>query len=290
MKAICFEVRGVHRTEREAGRVVVDNAMVDTESVRILIVNDVIATRELLWDLLEFQGHKVAFATAGEVALERLKTGQYDVLFLDPSLPDMSGWDVLRLAREQHPAMCIILLATEYNHVSASDVMRTGADGYLVDLPAEEDGVTQPDGDLGEVLSTVLWRSLERRRLLVESERLQEEVDAHRQEAGAARQELEQLRDKIAQTERDMDLLRKANAASAELIQPLKVLIGRIDLLMQESVLDGQLIEEMIGLRRQAVHMSPIVHRMGQISGDRAMPWFPNAGTPRLMQGERNWG
>jgi CheY-like chemotaxis protein len=203
---------------------VVDNAMVDTESVRILIVNDEIATRELLWDLLEFQGHKVAFATAGEVALERLKTGQYDVLFLDPSLPDMSGWDVLRLAREQHPDLCIVLLATEYNDVSASNAMRTGADGYLAELVAEDGGVAQPNGDLGEIVSAVLWRSLERRRLLIESERLQEELDAHRQEAGAARQELEQLRDKIAQTERDMALLRKANAASAELIQPLKVL------------------------------------------------------------------
>jgi hypothetical protein len=202
----------------------------------------------------------------------------------------MSGWDVLRLAREQHPHLCIILLATEYNDVSASNVMRTGADGYLTELAGDEEGAMAPDGDLGEIVSAVLWRSLERRRLLVESERLQEELDTHREEAGAARHELEQLRDQIAQTERDMALLRKANAASTELIQPLKVLIGRIDLLMQESVLDGQLIEEMIGLRRQAVRMSPIVHRMGQIGGDRAMPWFPNVGTPRLMHGEPNWG
>jgi CheY-like chemotaxis protein len=269
---------------------VVDHAKNDIERVRALIVNDAIATRELLWDLLEFQGHKVAFATAGEVALERLRTGQYDVLFLDPSLPDMSGWDVLRLAREQDPALCIILLATEDNGVSASDVLHTGADGYLAELVPEEDGVRQPDGDVGEILNTVLWRSVERRKLLVESRRLHEELDARREEAGAVREELERLRSDIAQTERDMALLRKANAASTELIQPLKVLIGRIDLLMQESVLDGQLIEQMIGLRRQAVRMSPIVHRMGQITGERTMPWVPNIGGPNLAQVEPNWG
>jgi len=262
----------------------------DSDRLRILIVNDVIATRELLWDLLEFQGHKVAFATSGEVALERLRGGKYDVLLLDPLLPDISGWDVLEQTREQNPGLCVVLLATRDNEVSALDTMRVGADGYVCVPVDEEDDEERLAIGLGEELGAVVSRSLERRKLLVENARLQEGLDAQREEAGAARRELEELRDQILETERNMAILSQANAASTELIQPLKVLIGRIDLLMQESVMDGQLIEEMIRLRRQALHMSPIVRRMGRITDGRAVPWLGGVGMTEVGQGVPNWG
>lgn len=261
-----------------------------TEKLRILIANDTIATREFLWDILEFQGHKVAFATSGEVALERLRPGNYNVLFLDPALPDMPGWEVMRLAREQDPALCIILLATGKNEVTPMEAARAGADGCIAGLSEEADREGLSIEDPAENLDLVLWQSLERRRLAVTNEMLQRELDAQRVQAVEARQQLEEIQQKVVQTERDMALLNMANAASCELIQPLKVLIGRIDLLMQESVLDGQLIEEMIGLRRQAVHMSPIVHRMGQISSGRAIPQFNHVGLSRFMPREQNWG
>jgi len=261
-----------------------------TEKLCILIVNDVIATRELLWDILEFQGHKVAFATSGEVALERVRPGKYDVLFLDPALPDMSGWQVMRLARERDPALCIILLATRENEVSPVEAARAGADGCIAGLSEEADREGLSIENPVDNLELVLWQSLERRRLAASNETLQRELDVQRVQAVEARQQLEKIQQRIAQTERDMAILNMANAASYELIQPLKVLIGRIDLLMQESVLDGQLIDEMIGLRRQAVRMSPIVHRMGQISSGRATPRFNHVGLAGFMPREQNWG
>jgi len=261
-----------------------------TEKLRILIVNDIIATREFLWDILEFQGHKVAFATSGEVALERLRPGKYDVLFLDPALPDMPGWEVMRLAREQNPALCIILLATRKNEVTPLEAARAGADGCIAGLIEEGAQESLSIEDPAENLDLVLWQSLERRRLAVANETLQRELDAQRVQAIEARQQLEDIQHRVVQTEKDMAILNMANAASCELIQPLKVLIGRIDLLMQESVLDGQLIEEMIRLRRQAVRMSPIVHRMGQISSGRAIPQFNHVGLSRFMPREQNWG
>jgi len=261
-----------------------------TEKLRILIANDTIATREFLWDILEFQGHKVAFATSGEVALERLRPGKFSVLFLDPALPDMLGWEILRLAREKDPALCIIMLATSQNEVTPVEAARAGADGCIAGLSQEADREGLSIEDPAENLDLVLWQSLERRRLAVTNEMLQKELDAQRVEAVEARQQLEEIQKRVVQTERDMALLNMANAASCELIQPLKVLIGRIDLLMQESVLDGHLIEEMIGLRRQAVRMSPIVHRMGQISSGSAIPQYNHVGFARFMPRGQNWG
>jgi len=267
-----------------------DTAVDGIEKLRILILNDTIATRELLWDLLEFQGHKVAFATSGEVALERLQPGKYDVLFLDPALPDMSGWKVLREAREKDPALCVIVLATKENGVTPKEAALAGADGCISGLSAEADSEGLSIEDPADNLDVVLWQSVERRRLAISNERLQKELDAQRSQATEARQELERVRQKILQTERDMAVLRMANAASCELMQPLKVLIGRIDLLMQESVLDGQLMEEMIGLRRQAVRMSPIVRRMGQLASDREMSRLKRMGFMGAVRQERNWG
>lgn len=261
-----------------------------TDELRILIVNDWVEIRELLWDILEFQGHKVAFSTSGEVALERLVPGKYDVLFLDLMLPDMAGREVLRLAREQDSDLCIIVLATAENGASPTEAARAGADGCIAGLSAKAESEGLSIENPAENLDRVLWQSVERRRLTVGNERLRRELDAQRDQTAEARQELEELRQRIVQTERDMALLRMANSASYELIQPLKVLIGRIDLLMQESVLDGQLIDEMIGLRRQAVRMSPIVHRMGRISSGKATPQFSNVGLVGAFRRGQNWG
>ncbi len=261
-----------------------------TEKLRILIANDTIATRELLWDILEFQGHTVAFATSGEVALERLERGRFEVFFLDPLLPDMSGWEVMQLARDRDPDLCTILLATKKNGASPADAARAGADGCIMGLSAQAESEGLSIENPAQNLRVVLWQSLERRRLLAANERLRTELDAQRCQAAEARQELEEARQQIVQTKRDMAILRMANAASYELIQPLKILIGRIDLLMQESVLEGELIDEMIGLRRQAVRMSPIVHRMGELTSARAMRYISDFGPVGVVSPGRNWG
>jgi class 3 adenylate cyclase len=62
---------------------------------RLLVADDNKVNRLLLTRSLELQGHTVASAPNGRVALEMLRTGNYDLLLLDMEMPEMDGFQVL---------------------------------------------------------------------------------------------------------------------------------------------------------------------------------------------------
>ncbi len=62
---------------------------------RLLVVDDNKVNRLLLTRSLELQGHTVASAPNGRVALEMLKAGGYDLMLLDMEMPEMNGFQVL---------------------------------------------------------------------------------------------------------------------------------------------------------------------------------------------------
>jgi class 3 adenylate cyclase len=62
---------------------------------RLLVVDDNKVNRLLLARSLELQGHTVALAENGRVALERLRREPFDLLLLDIEMPEMNGIQVL---------------------------------------------------------------------------------------------------------------------------------------------------------------------------------------------------
>lgn len=85
--------------------------------------------REMLADEL---GIAVAFeAASGEDALDRLRECDCDVLLLDLGLPGQSGVDVLRIVRQRHSALRVLVLTGYPEERYALSMIRNGADGYL---------------------------------------------------------------------------------------------------------------------------------------------------------------
>lgn len=62
---------------------------------RLLVVDDNKVNRLLLGRNLELQGHRVALAENGRVALERLRSEAFDLVLLDMEMPEMDGFQVL---------------------------------------------------------------------------------------------------------------------------------------------------------------------------------------------------
>ena len=62
---------------------------------RLLVVDDNKVNRLLLGRSLELQGHSVASAENGRVALEMLRREAFDLLLLDIEMPEMNGFQVL---------------------------------------------------------------------------------------------------------------------------------------------------------------------------------------------------
>jgi CheY-like chemotaxis protein len=66
---------------------------------RILIADDEPTVREVLSDLLNFEGYTVATAATGEEALRLLDSFAADVILLDIVMPGLSGNDTLAALR-----------------------------------------------------------------------------------------------------------------------------------------------------------------------------------------------
>src|SRR6266700_600089 len=64
-------------------------------TARLLVVDDNKVNRLLLMRSLELQGHTVASAENGRVALEMLRRDGFDLLLLDMEMPEMDGFQVL---------------------------------------------------------------------------------------------------------------------------------------------------------------------------------------------------
>ena len=66
-----------------------------TVGARLLVADDNKVNRLLLSRSLELQGHRVACAENGRVALEMLRRESFDLLLLDMEMPEMTGFEVL---------------------------------------------------------------------------------------------------------------------------------------------------------------------------------------------------
>jgi DNA-binding NtrC family response regulator len=111
---------------------------------RILIVDDDPGQRSLLDSFLHSQGFETVTVASGEKALETLRAGDFSMMISDVRMPGLSGLETMRLARQEH-AVLPILLVTAYADIrEAVGAMRDGALNYLA----------KPI-DLDELLTTV---------------------------------------------------------------------------------------------------------------------------------------
>jgi CheY-like chemotaxis protein len=74
-----------------------------TAPLRILLVEDDAATRQVITDMLRAVGHEVATAATIKQALAAAEAGTFDLLLSDIGLPDGSGLDVMRWFSQHRP-------------------------------------------------------------------------------------------------------------------------------------------------------------------------------------------
>lgn len=104
--------------------------MAKEQRTYILVVDDEIAVRRFLRNLLETQGFVILEAGTGQAALAACKENYLEAVLLDLGLPDLSGLEVLKTMREWSKIPVIILSVqdSERDIVTALDA---GADDYL---------------------------------------------------------------------------------------------------------------------------------------------------------------
>jgi len=98
---------------------------------KLLVVEDEVAIRNGLVDLLVFHGYAVESADNGLEGLRLARTGQFDLVILDVMLPGMNGFDVCEAIREQDAVQPIIMLTAKISDEDIVQGLKLGADDYI---------------------------------------------------------------------------------------------------------------------------------------------------------------
>ena len=97
----------------------------------VLVVDDEANILKVFAARLRRHGHSVLTSLTAEDALERLKNEDVDVLLSDYMLPGQTGMDLLRVAKDSHPNVPVIMMTAYGSIEMAVEAMKQGAYDYL---------------------------------------------------------------------------------------------------------------------------------------------------------------
>jgi two-component system, NarL family, invasion response regulator UvrY len=136
--------------------------------LRVLIADDHPVFRRGLKQIIAETSDLVVAdeAADGREALLKARTGDYDVVLLDISMPFKNGLDVLSQLKSERPTLSVLMLSMHPEEQYAVRAVRAGASGYLTKESAPEElvaairkvsrGGKYVSASLAETLASVL--------------------------------------------------------------------------------------------------------------------------------------
>lgn len=98
---------------------------------KVLIADDTKNIRTLLTTCLELEGYEVVTSSNGFEALEAILKDQFDLIFLDIKMPELSGTEVLKKIRTAGVSTPVIIMTAFATIKNAVDCTKLGALAYL---------------------------------------------------------------------------------------------------------------------------------------------------------------
>jgi response regulator RpfG family c-di-GMP phosphodiesterase len=167
---------------------------------RVLVVDDEQSIRDMLAELLEMDGYRVATAIDGMHALDVIENGEhFDLVLTDLKMPRMGGISLLDQVGRYSPSTTSVIMTGFGTVETAIDAMKRGAYDYIL-KPFKID----------EVLH-VVRRAIEKKRIETENIRLRQALSLYKvSEAISTSLSLEQVMETVMSSclnELDADLV-----------------------------------------------------------------------------------
>jgi len=98
----------------------------------ILVVDDELLIRDLLYDFFSEQGWNISIAENGEKALEILNSKKVDLVLTDLKMPNMDGLDLTTQVKESFPDLPVVIMTGYPSVDSAVSALHNNVADYII--------------------------------------------------------------------------------------------------------------------------------------------------------------
>lgn len=147
------------KTKTSDSQAVVTDVTVDS-CVRVLVVDDEAVVRDVLTEALEAEGCEVLTADCGQRALQLYdeKNGQFDAVFTDIGMSEMSGWDLIKFIRERSDTVSLAIISGWADAISW-DTRNAAKAKWIVSKPFDIMKITEIAREIKDQKRTILTSS-----------------------------------------------------------------------------------------------------------------------------------
>lgn len=235
----------------------------------LLFVDDEPVILQILRAVFEDEPHRVTCVGTGAEALRILDEQGCDVLLTDKNLPDLSGIELLRAAKERNPS-CEVIVITGYASLeTAIEAVGLGAFDYI----------KKPLDNVFDIKKKVA-QALERQAMRLENARLVEELQERNRSLEDALAEAQTLQAELIQSEKLAGLGTLAAGIAHEVSSPLFGVLGLAEAIVDEDDIDvahghaREIVDYSRQIRDIVVELTRYARAPGEVAGD-AVPLLP---------------
>ncbi|MGE5692562.1 MAG: response regulator [Candidatus Zixiibacteriota bacterium] len=98
----------------------------------VLVVDDELLIRDLLYDFFLEKGYKVSVADSGAGALEKLGKQSFDVLLVDLKMPAMDGIEFIKEVRKKKIETPVVIITGFPSLETALEALRARVCDYII--------------------------------------------------------------------------------------------------------------------------------------------------------------
>lgn len=98
----------------------------------IIVVDDELLIRDLLYDFFSEKDWGISVFNTGERALEAVKSRRYDICLVDLKMPEIDGLSFISKLKAIHPAMPVVIMTAFPTVETAVDALRLKVDDYII--------------------------------------------------------------------------------------------------------------------------------------------------------------
>jgi len=110
----------------------------EIKNIKVLVVEDIALNQLLMKTLLDDFGFEQDIAANGKIAIEKLKSGSYDIILMDLQMPEMNGFEATEFIRKtMNSKIPIIALTADVTTVDLAKCKAVGMNDYIA-KPVDE--------------------------------------------------------------------------------------------------------------------------------------------------------